>query len=91
MQGNGYWLLAYVMNMGGGGDIANMWVKGTKTGWISMSHNWGATYQAYSALGGQALSFKITSYTSHQTIIAYNVAPANWQVGMTYVANVNFH
>ncbi|GFP97771.1 expansin-a7 [Phtheirospermum japonicum] len=90
-QGNGYWLLVYVMNVGGGGDVANMWVKGSKTGWISMSHNWGASYQAFATLGGQSLSFKITSYTSHETIIAYNVAPANWHVGMTYSANVNFH
>ncbi|KAL0373145.1 UNVERIFIED_CONTAM: Expansin-A18 [Sesamum calycinum] len=90
-QGNGYWLLVYAMNVAGGGDIASMWVKGSKTGWISMSHNWGASYQAFATLGGQALSFKLTSYTSHETIIAYNVAPANWQVGMTYTANINFH
>ncbi|KAL3833567.1 hypothetical protein ACJIZ3_008303 [Penstemon smallii] len=90
-QGNGYWLLVYVMNVAGGGDIANMWVKGTKTNWISMSHNWGASYQAFATLGGQALSFKLTSYTNHETLIAYNVAPANWQVGMTYSATVNFH
>ena len=90
-QGNGYWLLVYVMNVGGGGDIANMWVKGSKTGWISMSHNWGASYQAFATLGGQSLSFKLTSYTSHETIIAYNVAPSNWRAGMTYTANVNFH
>ncbi|KAI3453634.1 hypothetical protein Pfo_010297 [Paulownia fortunei] len=81
----------YVMNVAGGGDVASMWVKGSKTGWISMSHNWGASYQAFATLGGQPLSFKITSYTSHETIIAYNVAPANWQVGMTYAAAVNFH
>ncbi|XP_016484491.1 expansin-A7 [Nicotiana tabacum] len=90
-QGNGYWLLVYVMNVGGGGDVASMWVKGTKTNWLSMSHNWGASYQAFATLSGQALSFKLTSYTSHETIIAINVAPSNWQVGMTYQANVNFH
>lgn len=45
------------MNVGGGGDIANMWVKGSGTGWISMSHNWGASYQAFATLGGQVLSF----------------------------------
>ncbi|KAG5028223.1 hypothetical protein JHK85_012175 [Glycine max] len=56
-QGNGYWLLVYVMNVGGGGDIANMWVKGSGTEWISMSHNWGASYQAFATLGGQVLSF----------------------------------
>ncbi|PON57477.1 Expansin [Parasponia andersonii] len=89
-QGNGYWLLVYVMNVGGGGDIAQMWVKGSQTDWISMSHNWGASYQAFATLGGQSLSFRVTSYTTKQTITAYNVAPANWRVGLTYKANVNF-
>ncbi|KAK6781442.1 hypothetical protein RDI58_019238 [Solanum bulbocastanum] len=91
LQGNGYWLLVYVMNVGGGGDIASMWVKGTKTSWLAMSHNWGASYQAFATLSGQTLSFKITSYTSQETIIATNVAPSSWQVGMTYQANVNFN
>ncbi|XP_062146571.1 expansin-A7-like [Alnus glutinosa] len=90
-QGNGYWLLVYVMNVGGGGDISGMWVKGSKTGWISMSHNWGASYQAFATLRGQSLSFKITSYTTKETIIAWNVAPASWSVGLTYKTNVNFH
>ena len=90
-QGNGFWLLVYVMNVGGGGDIANMWVKGSKTGWISMSHNWGASYQAFATLKGQALSFKLVSYSTKQVLVANNVAPTNWNVGMTYKANVNFH
>lgn len=90
-QGNGYWLLVYVMNVGGGGDVASMWVKGSKTSWISMSHNWGASYQAFATLGGQSLSFKLTSYTSKETIYAWNVAPPNWNVGLTYQAKVNFH
>ncbi|KAF7828335.1 putative expansin-A30 [Senna tora] len=90
-EGNGYWLLVYVMNVGGGGDISGMWVKGSQTGWISMSHNWGATYQAFSALTGQSLSFKITSYSTPQTVIAWNVAPPNWSVGLTYSTDLNFY
>ncbi|XP_047326763.1 expansin-A18-like [Impatiens glandulifera] len=89
-QGNGYWLLVYVMNVGGVGDISLMSVKGTKTGWISMSHNWGASYQAFATLSGQALSFMVTSYTTKQTTILNNVAPSNWNAGMTYQANLNF-
>ncbi|KAL5186456.1 Expansin-A7 [Glycine soja] len=85
-QGNGYWLLVYVMNVGGGGDIANMWVKGSGTEWISMSHNWGASYQAFATLGGQ-----VTSYATKETIIAWNVAPTHWGVGITYSSNVNFN
>ncbi|XP_077247404.1 expansin A7 [Tasmannia lanceolata] len=89
-QGNGYWLLVYVMNVGGGGDIASMWVKGSQSDWISMSHNWGVSYQAFATLQGQSLSFKVTSYTTMQTLLAWNVAPSNWQVGLTYQASVNF-
>ncbi|KAG6688771.1 hypothetical protein I3842_11G141700 [Carya illinoinensis] len=90
-QGNAFWLLVYVMNVGGEGDITQMWVKGSKTGWISMSHNRGASYQVFATLGSQSLSFKIISYTTKETIIAWNVAPANWAVGLTYKTNVNFH
>ena len=37
-QWNGHWLLVYVMNVGGAGDVAsNMLVKGSRTGWISMA------------------------------------------------------
>lgn len=61
-----------------------MWVKGSRTRWISMSHNWGASYQAFATLSGQALSFRITSYTTKETTIAWNVAPPNWAAGLTY-------
>ncbi|KAL1333844.1 hypothetical protein HN51_062705 [Arachis hypogaea] len=91
MQGNGYWVLVYVMNVGGGGDISSMWVKGSTTGWIAMTHNWGASYQAFASLSSQPLSFKITSLTTKQTIIAWNVAPSNWAVGLAYSTNINFH
>lgn len=90
LQGNGYWLLAFVMNVGGAGDVGELWVKGSSTGWVRMSRNWGVSFQAFSRLGGQALSFKIISSTTKQTIIATNVAPAGWYVGMTYEARVNF-
>ncbi|XP_042483906.1 expansin-A7-like [Macadamia integrifolia] len=90
LQGNGYWLLVYVMNVGGAGDIVSMAVKGSSTRWISMSHNWGASYQAFQTLSGQTLSFKVTSRTTRQTIFAWNVAPKNWYIGMTYEARVNF-
>ncbi|KAK9716492.1 hypothetical protein RND81_06G237100 [Saponaria officinalis] len=90
-EGNDYWLLVYVMNVGGAGDICQMWVKGTNTDWISMTQNWGASYQAFSKLGGQALSFKLESYTTGEVIYLNNVAPSNWCTWMTYQSDVNFH
>ncbi|KAK8599794.1 hypothetical protein V6N12_049667 [Hibiscus sabdariffa] len=68
-----------VMNVGGGSDVSNMWVKGSKTEWIKMKHNWGASYQAWAELGGQSLSFKLTSDSTKETIIARNAAPENWK------------
>jgi len=78
------------MNVGGAGDIKSMAVKGSRTNWISMSHNWGASYQAFSSLYGQSLSFRVTSYTTGETIYAWNVAPANWSGGKTYKSTANF-
>ncbi|CAO2838075.1 unnamed protein product [Amaranthus hypochondriacus] len=89
-QGNPYWLLVYVMNVGGNGDVSQMWVKGSQTDWISMSRNWGVSFQAFSKLGNQALSFKIMNEDG-QVIMAYNICPSYWSTGKTYQANVNFH
>ncbi|KAJ3689655.1 hypothetical protein LUZ61_018819 [Rhynchospora tenuis] len=90
MQGNMYWLLVYVLNVGGAGDVCDMSVKGSNTNWIRMSHNWGVSFQAFSVLGGQSLSFQITSYTTKQTITAWNVAPTYWSIGLTYGTYMNF-
>ncbi|VAH17671.1 putative expansin-A30 [Triticum dicoccoides] len=90
-QGNPHWLLVYVTNVGGAGDVGEMWVKGSGgMVWLRMSHNWGASYQAFGQLGGQALSFKLTSYTTGLTIVAADAAPASWSIGLTYQARANF-
>ncbi|OAY85220.1 Expansin-A18 [Ananas comosus] len=89
-QGNAYWLLVYVLNVGGSGDVCSIDVKGDSTDWISMTHNWGASFQAFANLGGQALSFRLTTCTSQETLILYNVADAGWSVGLTYEGDSNF-
>ncbi|EMS55982.1 Putative expansin-A30 [Triticum urartu] len=45
---------------------------------------------AFGQLGGQALSFKLTSYTTGLTIIAADATPASWSIGLTYQARANF-
>ncbi|XP_074314921.1 putative expansin-A30 [Silene latifolia] len=89
LKGNPHWLLVFVMNVGGRGDVSQMWVKGCKTNWIYMTHNWGASFQAFSELEGQTLSFKIMN-SAGQVVIAYNVIPQYWCSGGTYQTNVNF-
>ncbi|KAJ7550627.1 hypothetical protein O6H91_07G110200 [Diphasiastrum complanatum] len=84
IQGNYWWLLVYITNVGGAGDIGSVSVKGSRTGWIPMNRNWGAAFQVFTCLRGQALSFRVTSASSPHTVISWNVAPANWQAGSAY-------
>nr|CAD1835309.1 unnamed protein product [Ananas comosus var. bracteatus] len=74
-----------------GRDVGSVWVKGSNTGWISMTHNWGVSYQAFVALAGQSLSFKITSYATRDTVVGWHAVPPDWSVGLTYDAGVNFY
>jgi len=78
------------MNVAGAGDVAEVAVRSGRGAWVRMSHNWGASFQAFAQLGGRALSFRVTSYTTRQTVVAADVAPANWCLGLTYQARVNF-
>nr|CAB3499555.1 unnamed protein product [Digitaria exilis] len=88
--GNNYFLLVNIQNLGGSGSVGAAWVKGDNTGWIQMSRNWGANWQALAGLCGQGLSFAVTS-TGGQYIQFLNVIPYWWQFGMAFPTNQNFY
>jgi len=90
MAGNYYFLLVNIQNLAGSGSVAAAWIKGDNTGWIQMSRNWGANWQALAGLVGQGLSFAVTS-TGGQYIQFLNVVPGWWQFGMTFNTNQNFN
>ncbi|KAF8722924.1 hypothetical protein HU200_022062 [Digitaria exilis] len=89
IAGSNYFLLVSIQNLGGSGSVGAARVKGDKTGWIQMSRNWGANWQALAGLVGQGLSFSVTS-TGGQTIQFLNVVPGWWQFGTAFATNKNF-
>ncbi|XP_002966951.2 expansin-A7 [Selaginella moellendorffii] len=86
LSGNRWWLMVFITNVGGSGDIKAVSVKGSRTGWIAMTRNWGVGFQVFKQLQGQSLSFMVTCYSTGKTTVHNNVAPANWQLGSTYSA-----
>ncbi|ESW11492.1 hypothetical protein PHAVU_008G034700 [Phaseolus vulgaris] len=88
--GNPYWLQVLLYNVGDGGDVSQVNIKGSNSnGWTSMSRVWGQNWVTGENLVGQSLSFQVS--TSDGRVLEFDGAiPSNWQFGQSYEANTNF-
>ncbi|CAO2830227.1 unnamed protein product [Amaranthus hypochondriacus] len=90
INGNPYFLLVLVYNVGGAGSVVDVKIKGSKTGWLQMSRNWGQNWDLHAQMVGQSLSFRVTT-SDGKWVQADNVAPANWEFAKTYEAKKQFN
>nr|QBM19371.1 expansin-A13 [Amorphophallus konjac] len=84
MDGYGVFHSVLVSNVGGSGDVTEVKVKGTRSGWLQMARNWGQNWHINADLKGQPLSFQVTT-SDGATRTSYSVAPRDWSFGHTYV------
>ncbi|KAK8946290.1 Expansin-A1 [Platanthera guangdongensis] len=89
VNGRDYFELVLVTNIGGSGSIKAMSIKGSRTGWMAMSRNWGANWQSNAYLNGQPLSFRVTT-TDGRTLLFPDIAPSNWEFGQTFSSELQF-
>ncbi|CAN6476473.1 unnamed protein product [Victoria cruziana] len=83
LSGSSCYHQVLITNVGLDGEVFEVKVKGSKTGWIQMGRNWGQNWQCNANLIGQPLSFEITS-GSGRRVTSYNAAPADWRFGQTF-------
>ncbi|ONI32317.1 hypothetical protein PRUPE_1G360700 [Prunus persica] len=89
INGRDYFELVLISNVGGAGSIKSAYIKGSKTGWMAMSRNWGANWQSNAYLNGQSLSFRITT-TDGETQLFQNIVPSSWSFSQTFSSRVQF-
>lgn len=83
LNGNSRYNLVLLTNVGGTGEVKSVLMKGSKTGWIPLTRNWGSNWKTAQDMRGQSLSFQVL-LDDGSSLTSYDVAPASWQLGQSF-------
>ncbi|KAG6553821.1 hypothetical protein Mapa_004738 [Marchantia paleacea] len=90
INGNPYFNIVLVHNVGGYGNVVSLYIKGTNSPWFRMKQNWGANWEDHNKLTRQKLSFKASLGTG-ETMIFKDITGTYWSHGQTYEAYSNYY
>ncbi|CAK9206655.1 unnamed protein product [Sphagnum troendelagicum] len=82
INGNPFFNLVTITNVGGSGIVVAVRMRGDYTAWYPMARNWGQNWQCSWKLVGQGIWFMVT--TSDGRVTTSRVANANWGFGQTF-------
>ena len=86
INGNPFFFMVMVHNVGGAGDVQRLAIKGPKTGWFEMKRNWGQVWQYTGGPKGmvnEPLSFRAILSDGRQ-VVSTNASPRYWRFGQTF-------
>jgi hypothetical protein len=88
INGNPWFLLVLVTNVGGAGDVQQLYLKGSETDWYPMRRNWGQMWQfvGNNKLPGQALSFRAI-LSDGSAVESLDAAPSDWKFSQLFEGN----
>ncbi|BBN05085.1 expansin [Marchantia polymorpha subsp. ruderalis] len=89
LNGNPWFNLVLISNVGGQGNVVAAQMKGSKTAWFNMRQNWGQNWELGQKLINQTLSFRLTLGLG-QTLTFNNLTTPDWKFGQTWEADTNF-